>query len=94
MISEYRKRPGLVKAIQWTGDNIEEIRSFLKHTQVSADLLARSIIFTNTHTGRTDSMTRDDLVFIDDFGNVVTCSDDNFIKVFEKVDTPDYGRML
>lgn len=37
MIKQYRKKPIIITALQWTGDNLEEVVSFLEpHTNASA----------------------------------------------------------
>ena len=37
MIKNYRKKPVVIKAVQWTGDNLDEVQNFLEKDFSSID---------------------------------------------------------
>lgn len=79
MINKYRKKPVIVEAIQYTGDNIEEIKDFCKDCSVLFDSL---IIF--TLEGRMKASINDYIIKGVN-GEFYPCKPDVFEKTYELI---------
>ena len=55
MIKKYRKKPVVIRALQWTGDNYAEILDFCDKAEFQYSVRKRKNIFNNSPNGRRKS---------------------------------------
>lgn len=99
MIKKYRKKPVVIEALQWTGDNVVEITEFMRGAPY--DLIAQKQTITEIGVGTHTHLSHFDLVIhtlegehnssIGDYiikgiaGEFYPCKPDIFQKTYEEV---------
>lgn len=90
-MSKFRKRPVVVDAVQWTGKNVEEIRTFTNNkVHVRIEVEKNEPVVTNYLTIPT--MEGEMIASIGDCivkgveGEFYPCKPDIFVKTYEKVE--------
>lgn len=86
MIKKYRKKPVVIEAVQWTGDNVQEVLNFssdgsrwIMHEGGGTDL------FIDTLEGQMKA-SRGDYIIKGVCGECYPCKPDIFEKTYEMVD--------
>ena len=81
-IMKYRKKPVVIDAIQWTGDNVEEIDDFINEDGIFVRRSDRLFIETlvGTHTA-----SKGDFIIKGIKGEFCPCKPDIFEKTYEPV---------
>mgnify|MGYP003528994064 FL=1 len=79
---KYRKKPVVIEAVQWTGNNVGELRDFLKHIPHSPieDLRPFEI---ETLEGNHKAIVTD-FIIIGIKGEAYPCKEDIFLATYEK----------
>lgn len=85
MVKTYVSKPVEIQAIQYTGDNFEEIKSF---ANTACDLLGALSLYNPPDIyidfGRYDAVVKyGDYLFKNSFGNVVVVNKDRFEDIYE-----------
>lgn len=80
---KYRKKPVVIEAVQWTGDNIDEIAKFLGHRNFSHD--ERDGLRIHTLEG-THNATVTDQIIKGVKGEFYSCKLDIFAATYENED--------
>ena len=88
MVRIYRKKPVDIRAVQWTGDNLEECKEFLGEDFVKSVLErhpnGRAIIKIRTKEGELDAV-KDDFIIEGVQGEHYPCKPDIFRETYEPV---------
>ena len=87
MPNKYRKRPVIIKAVQWTGDNIEAIRELTVDSPTKRNLhldLDENCLFIETLEG-TMKANLNDYIIKGVQGEFYPCKPDIFEQTYEKV---------
>lgn len=82
MIKKYRKKPVVIEAVQWTGENLDEIKEFCGEFFNYAHLGSLSIF---TLEGRHIASVRD-YIIKGVAGEIYPCKPDIFEKTYEDVE--------
>nr|DAI07899.1 MAG TPA: PGDYG protein [Caudoviricetes sp.] len=82
MIKKYVKKPIEVEAVQWTGDNTEEIEEFAKG-HIYRDLLEKCLLI-KTLEGSMKAIISD-YIIKDVNGGFYSCKPDIFEKTYEEI---------
>jgi hypothetical protein len=83
MWKEYRKKPVVIKAIQWTGENLEEVKELCEfHSHLSYESSDTLVI--KTLEGDMKCQKRD-YIIIGVNGEYYPCKPDIFEKTYEEV---------
>lgn len=78
----YRKKPVIIRALQWTGNNISEMRDFLVHNPHSEILPLNSFIIETLEGNHTAIVT--DYIIIGLKGEAYPCKEDIFLASYDK----------
>jgi hypothetical protein len=81
-MAKYRKKPVVIDAIQWTGDNYLEMRKFIKTDVVT---FAHPCLYIQTLEGRMQAY-KGDYIIRGVNGEYYPCKPDIFEKTYEKVE--------
>lgn len=80
----YKRKPIVVQALQWTGDNFELIREFCGHgdkalaQQVDGDIKLMSLDgYMTAHVG--------DYIILNQRGEIYPCNQSSFRDIYEKI---------
>lgn len=86
MKNKYRKNPLVVEAIQWTGDNITELRTQFPNFIDSSWIVGKTNeLFINTLEGPMHASVNDYIIMGID-GEFYACKPDKFAKTYTKVE--------
>ena len=91
MIQKYRKRPTVVEAVEWTGDNYDEVKSFVGKCLIGETMLGEDILeLTITNDCGDWGYARfGDMIIKDEYGNFIVMNPEWFKKNYEKCYTVD-----
>lgn len=84
MIKQYVKKPIVVKAVQWTGDNISEIKDFCGGS-LTFEGSKPSRIYINTFKGWYLCSPYDYIIKDDVLGTFYPCKPDVFEQTYEEI---------
>ncbi len=81
---KYRKKPVVIEAVQWTGDNLKEVLDFMKWRNANHDEANGLVIHTleGNHQARVG-----DFIIKGVHGEFYPCKPDIFAKTYEPEDT-------
>jgi hypothetical protein len=82
-----RKKPVVVQAVEWTGDNLTEIRNYCtacEYTTTRCGLNSETKLFINTLEGKL-SASKGDFIIQGVEGEFYACKPDIFWKTYEQV---------
>lgn len=80
----YRKKPVVIEAIQWTGENIKEISDFMGVSHISYELPSNKLSIITLEG--TMIAKKGDFIIKGVEGEVYPCKPDIFAKTYEKID--------
>lgn len=80
MENKYRKKPVTIVAVQYTGDNLQEVMNFVRH---NAYIDYRGLIIRTLEGEHVASI--NDFIIKGIHGEFYPCKPDIFIKTYEKV---------
>ena len=83
-MAKYRKKPVVIEAIQWTGDNLNEIIKFMKFSNRTRTVYRDKIIIYTLEGAMTASI--GDYIIKGVSGEFYPCKPDIFEKTYEKVE--------
>ena len=81
-MSKYRKKPVVVEAVQWTGENVDEIAEFMKDAKEDYALSAES---RRIYFGGLMFALAGDYIIKDEKGEFYPCEPEIFHKTYEEV---------
>ena len=84
MIKNYVKKPVIIEAVQWTGDNIDEIINFCGNS-LTFKGSKPSRIYIHTFKGRYLCSPYDYIIKDDELGMFYPCKPDVFEQTYEEV---------
>ena len=82
-MSKYRKKPVVVEAVQWTGENVEEIEEFMKDAKEDYGLSEES---RRIYFGGLMFAMAGDYIIKDEKGEFYPCEPEIFHKTYEEVE--------
>jgi len=83
-MAKYRKKPVVIEAIQWTGDNLKECLDFMKFSNRTRTVYRDKIIIHTLEGAMTASI--GDYIIKGVSGEFYPCKPDIFEKTYEKVE--------
>ena len=83
-MAKYRKKPVVIEAIQWTGDNLKECLDFMKFSN-RAHTVHKDKIIIHTLEGKMKASVGD-FIIKGVSGEFYPCKPDIFEKTYEKVE--------
>ncbi len=81
MIKQYRKKPVVIEAVQWTGDNTDEIKNFIGNNFCYATI---NNIIIKTLEGEIEA-SKDDYIIKGVHGEFYPCKPDIFMITYDEV---------
>ena len=82
VIRKYRKKPIVIQAVQWTGDNLTEIYELAGNTSAAVEGVRSLHIFTREGTLRAEKR---DYIIRGVEGEIYPCGEEIFHKTYEEL---------
>lgn len=91
---EILRKPRLIEAVEWTGNNLEEIKEFLGKAFIEYDRENNQIVFVDSLWSETEFTAEVGNVIYDEYGDFEVTSKYWFMKNWEEDNSDEFTRDL